>query len=286
MTLQTRFPNLELALTVELPRLHYASQYFTMATSSDKPKKSELFRLIMRRLIDFVFGFKNKKGDVLAYNLSHADGLSIAPQEFYAKVEQKLADRKIPGMEISHVPFAEGGLLSDQRVYLRLMRERLCIDTCAAPFGNLFFFSSRTVYVPALVRLWHIVVALMFFYAVVRLLVIPLGITFATIALIGLLFAIAGVLRNASSGGFSDLDTLLLKIPVLATIYEDWFRVETYYREDTRNLYQQLLPQFIDELAKEACAANGVKLERHFQPTPPVADLNKPLPPEKEPAAT
>ena len=261
-------------------------RYLTMAATDAKPKKSESFRLNLRRLIDFVFGFKNKKGEVLDYKLSHADGLSFPPQEFYAQVEQQLAARKLPGMEISRVPFAEGGLLSDQRVYLRLVRERLCIDTCAAPFGNIFFFSCRTVYVRALVRLWHILAALAFFFAVEMLLIIPLGFTFATIAMIGLVFALAGVLRNASSGGFSDLDTILLKLPVVATIYEDWFRVETYYREDTRNLYLQLLPQFIEELAKETCAANGVKLERHFQPTPPVSDLNKPLPPDKKPAAT
>jgi len=255
-----------------------------MATTNDKLRKSELFRLVMRRLIDFVFGFKNNKGEVLAYDLAHADGFSFAPQEFYANVEQELAARKIPGMEISRVPFAEGGLLSDQRVYLRLMRERLCIDTCAAPFGNIFFFSSRTVYVPALVRLWRILAALAFFFVVERLLIIPLGVTFATIALIGLVFALAAVLRNASSGGFSDLDSILLKIPVVATIYEDWFRVETYYREDTRNLYMQLLPQFIKAFADETCAAKGFKLEPHVKPQPPVSDLNKPLPPVKKPA--
>ncbi len=221
-----------------------------MTTSSDKPKNGELFRCRMRRLIDFVFGFKNKRGEVLDYKLSRADGISLSPQDFYARVEQALAARKFPGLEIARVPFAEGGLLSDQRIYLRLMRERLCVDTCAAPFGNVFFFSSRTVHVPALVRLWHLLAALAFFFAVEWLLITPLGVTFATIALITLVFALAGVLRNASSGGFSDLDTCLLKIPVVATIYEDWFRVETYYQEDTRNLYLQLVPQFIDELAQ------------------------------------
>jgi len=261
-------------------------KYLTMSATDDKPKKSEIFRLVMRRLIDFVFGFKNNKGKVLDYKLSHAVGLNFPPQEFYAKVEQELATRKFPGMEVSRVPFAEGGLLSDQRVYLRLMRERLCIDTCAAPFGNVFFFSCRTVYVPALVRLSHILAAMIFFSVVERLLIIPLGATFATIAVIGLVFALAGVLRNASTGEFSDLDAILLKIPVVATIYEDWFRVETYYREDTRNLYLQLLPQFIQELAEEKCAAKGFKLEPHIKPQPPVSDLNKPLPPDKKPAVT
>jgi hypothetical protein len=256
-----------------------------MAAMDDKPKKSELVRHVMRRLIDFVFGFKNKKGEVLNYKLAHAVGLNLAPQEFYAKVEQELAARKIPGMEISRVQFAEGGLLSDQRVYLRLMRERLALDTCAAPFGNIFFFSFRTVYVPALVRLWHLVAAIAFFFAVEWLLIKPLGVTFANIAVVTLLFALVGVLRNASSGEYSDLDTLLLKIPVVATIYEDWFRVETYYREDTRNLYLQLLPQFIHDSAAETCAANGVKLQSSFAPTPPAADLNQPPPPDKPPTA-
>ena len=257
-----------------------------MAATADKPKKSEIFRFVVRRLLDFIFGFKNKKGDVLDSWLRHADNFTFSPQEFYTKVEQELAARKLPGMEISRVPFAEGGLLSDQRIYLRLMRERLCIDTCAAPFGNIFFFSCRTVYVRALVRLWHIVAALIFFFAAEWLLIKPLGFTFATIAVVALVFALVGVLQNASSGAMADLDTLLLKIPVVATIYEDWFRVDTYYREDTRALYMQLLPKFIEAMAEDTCAVKGVKLEPQFQPAPPVSPLNKPPPPDKKPAAT
>ena len=250
-----------------------AGKYLTMPTADDKPKKSEL----VRRWLDFVFGFENKKGDVLDSWIYSADGFNCSSQEFYAKVEQELAARKIPSMEISRQEFAEGGLLSDQRTYLRLMRERLAIVTCAAPFGNIFFFSCRTVYVRALVRLWHILAAAVFFFAVERLLIIPLGVTFATVALIALLFALAGVLRNASTAAFSDLDTLLLRIPVVGIIYEDWFRLDTYYREDTRSLYLQVLPNLIQELAKDTCAANGVKLEQKFQRTPAIADLNQPL---------
>jgi hypothetical protein len=73
---------------------------------------------------------------------------------------------------------------------------------------------------------------------------------------------------------------------VVGTIYEDWFRVETYYREDTRNLYPQFFPQFIQAIAEETCAAKGVKLIPYLQPPPPVSDLNKPLPPDKKPAAS
>ncbi len=244
-----------------------------MAKSDDHPKRSEVWR----RLIDFTFGFENRKGEVLNSWILSADGFNCSPQEFYATVEQQLAARKIPKMAITRQEFSEGGLLSDQRIYLRLMRERLAIVTCAAPFGNIFFFSCRTVYVPALVRLWHILATLVFFYLVARLLIIPLGLTFASIALITLVFALAGVLRNASADGFSDLDSILLRIPLVHTIYEDWFRQDTYYREDTRSLYTQLVPELIKELAQDVCAAKGVKLQPQFQRTPAIADLNRPL---------
>jgi hypothetical protein len=162
------------------------------------------------------------------------------------------------------------------------MRERLAIDACAAPFGNIFFFSCRTVYVPALVRLWHIFAALVFLNVTGALLIIPLGLTFAVIAQIALLFALVGVLRNAGTSAFNDLDALLLKIPVISTIYENWFRVDTYYREDTRTLYVKMLPKFIQDAAEEICAAKGTKLVRQHQFPPILRELFQPLPPNKE----
>ena len=235
-----------------------------MATPDDKPKKSDL----LRRVLDFIFGFKNKRGEILQHWIYSAEGFGVPPVEFYAAVEKKLTTQNIPGMAIARQGFSEAGLLSDQRIYFHLMRERLAIDACAAPFGNIYFFSCRTVHVPALVRLWHIVAALVFLEVTGSLLVKPLGPTFAIVAQIALLFALVGVLRNAGTSAFDDLDALLLKIPVISTIYENWFRVETYYRLDTRVLYLKMLPVFIRETAEEMCAEKGVKLvpQYHFPP--------------------
>jgi hypothetical protein len=149
----------------------------------------------------------------------------------------------------------------------------------------MFFFSCRTVYVPALVRLWHILATLFVINYVWGVLGLTLGFLYGTVAMVALIFAVAGVLRNASVEEFSDLDAVLLKIPVFATIYEDWFRQETYYRQDTRSLYTQVLPNLIKELAENACAAKGVKLDQQFRRKPSVADLSKPLPQEIEPPA-
>lgn len=246
-----------------------------MTTAENKPKKSER----LRHLIDFIFGFENKRGDIWDQWIYSVEDFSLAPGDFYAAVEQQLAARKIPGLQIVRQEFAEGGLLSAQRLYLRLMRERVAIDTCAAPFGNVYFFSCRTLHVPALVRLWHILAALSFFNATGGLLMLLLGIKFGLIAEIALMFALVGVLRNAGTSAFDDLDALLLRIPVIATIYEDWFRVDTYYRDDTRTLYVKLLPNLIKEAAEEICAEKGLKLVRQYQFPPVLPELFQPLPP-------
>jgi hypothetical protein len=248
-----------------------------MANPELKSKKGE----ILRAWVDFIFGFENKKGDILGHWIAFHDNFSFSPQEFYDAIEKELQSRKIPGMEISHEEFAEGGLLSDKRIYLRLFRERLALYTCAAPFGSGYFFSCRTVYVPALVRLWHIIAALVFFNIVGDLLMKPLGITFATVAMIALMFALAGVLRNAAASALPDLDTLLLKIPVVATIYEDWFRADTYYRHDTRLIYLQRIPEIIKELAEDITAAKGARLEQQYQLQPILGELYKRVPPRK-----
>ena len=248
-----------------------------MANLELKTKKGE----ILRAWFDFVFGFENKKGDILGHWIAFHDNFSFSPQDFYDAIEKELQARKIPGMEISHEEFAEGGLLSDKRIYLRLFRERLALYTCAAPFGSGYFFSCRTVYVPALVRLWHIIAALVFFNIVGGLLMKPLGITFATVAMIALMFALAGVLRNAATAALSDLDTLLLKIPVVATIYEDWFRADTYYRHDTRLIYLQRIPEIIKELAEDITAAKGARLEEQYERAPIFGELYKRVPPRK-----
>lgn len=243
-----------------------------MPLPSDKPKKREW----VRDILDFIFTFKNKRGDIWDAWLYSAEGVSVRPQEFYASVEKRLESQKIPKMAMSRIEFAEGGLLSDQRQYMRLMRERLAIDTCAAPFGTHFFFSCRVVHVPALVRLWHIVAAFVFFAVVTQVFIRYLGLEFAIIALVSLLFAIAAVFRNATYSAFSDLDTFLLKIPVLGIIYEDWFRTETYYRIDTRTLYQSILPELIREAAQELCGDKGLKMVKEPGAAPILAELYRP----------
>jgi hypothetical protein len=260
-----------LALTYEDLGTHDQA-ILDMDTLEGKRKEKGTF---LRRCIDFVFGFENKKGDILDSWIVFADSFNFPPQEFYAAIEKEMTARKIPGMEISREEFSEGGLLSDKRIYLRLFRERLALYTCAAPFGTGYFFSFRAIYVPALVRLWHILVLWFFFVVINGLLIALLGFTFAGVAFITLLFAIAAVFRNATAAGVGDLDTLLLKIPIVSTVYENWFREDTFYRIDTRSMYLQTLPEIVRKLAEEVTAAKGVKLLPQQGILPVLGELSK-----------
>jgi hypothetical protein len=228
-----------------------------------------------------ILGNKSKNNEVLDHWISFADGLTLPPQEFYSAVEKELDARKIPTMEVSRVDYAEGGLLSEKRVYLRLLRERLAFDMCAAPFGNSYFFSCRTVHSPPMLRLWHIAIAFGFFCFIFSFLVSELGLMLASIAMVGLLIAIAEVFRNAVGLGLADLDNALMKIPVIGPIYENWFRKETYYRQDTRLVYLKLVPELIKRVADEISATKGVKLVESFERAPIFGELYKRVPPRK-----
>lgn len=234
-----------------------------------------------RGILEFVFGIENKRGDILHHWIAFADGLSFSTEEFYRKVEDEIKARSLPDLAISQEEFAETSVLSGKRSYLRIMRERLTFDTCAAPFGNIFFFSCRTLYVHALVRLWHILALILLFAVIGRLLIQPLGLLGAAVAMVTLVFALVAVLRNVSVFGAESFDSLLLRIPIICTVYETWFREETYYRYDTRLLYLRILPDLIKELAQDIVAAKGVKLEREYERSPVFAGLYKPAQPKE-----
>jgi hypothetical protein len=251
-----------------------APEYLIMADAGFKSKKE-----ILRGVFDFIFGFENKKGEVLDHWIAFHDNLSFPPEEFYGVLSKELAARKIPSMEISREEFSEGGLVADKRIYLRFFRERLALYTCAAPFGCGYFFSCRTVYVPALVRLWHIVVVLSVLAIIARIFLPLLGFTFTIYAMIALVFALGRVFKNAAAKSISDIDTLLLKIPAISTIYENWFRAESFYRTDTRTIYLQRIPALVKEIAEEITAAKGAKLVQQFRFAPILGELYKPVAP-------
>ena len=97
---------------------------------------------------------------MLDYKHKLIDGMDSSPEEFYSAIESDLVQRQVPGLEITREEFAEGGLLSAKRVYLRMRRERLVFDICSAPFGKAWFFSYRFALIPACIMVWELLLVL------------------------------------------------------------------------------------------------------------------------------
>ena len=230
-----------------------------------------------------MFGLiRTKKAEVLDHWISFAESFQFSSADFYTAVEKELQARQVPGLEISRVDFAEGGLLSDKRVYLRMLRERLVFDVCAAPFGTRFYFSCRMAEIPAVIHLWQLAVIFVALCITTALFWKLLGFTIGSFFLVVSLIALVYMLRNAVAMGLKDLDTALIQSPVVGAIYERWIRKETYYRVDTRIMYLDTVSNVVKKLAEEVTGAKGVKLVRQYEQTPILGELYKPVPPRDD----
>ena len=129
------------------------------------------------------------QNELLNHWIAFADNFQISPSEFYAELKAELLSRKVPKMLMAEVTCPEGGLLSENRIYLRMQRERILFDICAAPFGTGFFFSCRTSEIGIRINIFQLlfsfsILAAFFVLCVVSyfrpatsILFIPIGVT-------------------------------------------------------------------------------------------------------------
>ena len=225
-----------------------------------------------------MFGFFKKNADVIDHWYALVPGFNSSSKEFYDGIEKELKTREVPGLEIFHVDFAEGGVLSQKREYLRMTRERLVFDICAAQFGTAYFFSCRFAQIPAVIKLWQLVVVLIGGFMTVAMAFRFLGLILGAIVLMAGFVLLIYTLRNAVAMGLKDLDAALIKSPVVGPIYENWFRKETYYRHDTRLMYCDTVNAVVKAKVEETTGAKGIKLIRYMENCPMLSELYKPNP--------
>lgn len=196
------------------------------------------------------------------------EGLQASPQECYAAIEEAIQRREIPGAGTSRVTYHEGGLLSAERIYLRVSRKLLAFDICAAPFGSGFFFSWWQRELPASNALGCLVMLLafgtvsFFLRALMRLEepgAVSLSLTQAVGAgcffLLGILFA-AGA---AARAGFVFSEDAILDIPLVGALYNAIFRPATYYKLDTTDMYQKAVHAAVLEVVDDVMSAKGLR---------------------------
>jgi len=224
-----------------------------------------------------MFGFfRPKKAEVINHWYALIPGFRTPTAEFYASIEAELKVREVPGLEMSRVEFAEGGLLSAKRTYLRMTRERLVFDVCSSPFGTAHFFSCRFAEIPAVIKLWQLAVTMIGVFVLIGLLWRTFGLIYGTLAIIVTFILGIYFLRNAVAMGLHDVDAMLIKSPVIGPIYERFFRKETYYREDTRLMYHDTVNEIVKAKVEEVTGAKGSKLVRFNEYDPIWSDLYKP----------
>lgn len=206
-----------------------------------------------------MFGFRKKPAELLNHWIAFADGFQMAPSEFYEALEKELGDRKMPEMECSRVELAQGGLTSEKRVYLRMIRERFVFDVCAAPFGTGFFFSCRTAENPEELNTWELLL-LLFVFPVVSLYSLRFFLPFVPLPSYMLLF----------------LSVIFFGLFFGIIIASGVFRKDSYYRVDSRLCFLHMVPTLVKKLAEDMTATQGIKLMEQFELSPVLGELYKP----------
>lgn len=215
------------------------------------------------------------------WNALH-EGFRISSQEFYAAVEKALERRGVPLLSRKRVSWSEGGVFSTRRDYLRIERERLTFDICAAPFGTGFFFSwwlverrpLRTlVAAPALLVVvyalhwpvrWVTLFALRVLYQVFHFGDMFWMYLFSPYVLLPLIilmsiFVSLWLARVLAFRRVLFLEDGALAIPGVNWAYGRFFRPITYFWIDSTTMFQTAVHKAVLEVIEEFATAQGVR---------------------------
>jgi hypothetical protein len=217
--------------------------------------------------------FFKKKAEVIDYWHRLVPEFNTSVREFYDAIEKELKERRVPDLELHRIDWNEGGLLSAKREYLRLTRERLVFDICAAPFGTSFFFSCRFAEIPAVINPIAILILLFLFFALVAMFWQLFGFIWGSFLLVVAVVMGVYMLRNAVAIGLANLDATLIKTPLFGPVYQRFFRKDTYYRQDTRVMYLDTVPAIVKKLVDDITATHGVKLTDRIEGTVALKEL-------------
>lgn len=206
------------------------------------------------------------------------EGMDASSDEFYDAVMDGLERRRLPETRIRRIEWAEGGVLSPSREYLRIEGSGFRFDLCAAPFGTGYFFSWWLVQKPAERVALHLLLFLvgtiltyrtlanmtlamfgqsvMFDMAAMIARIVlqnPITISAASILLLLLLVSLL------SRGGWKESEDAILTVPVLGWVHEWLFAPVTFYRLDTASMFRATVHQAVLEALDELTTKKGLK---------------------------
>lgn len=217
---------------------------------------------------------KSKKtdSDVIEHWYQLVSAENFSTKEVYDLIEGEIAAQKVPGLTISRVDLSEGGILSDNRQYLRMRRERLVFDVCAAPVGVNYFFSYRYYQESVDLTLAEII-SLLVIFGIIGTIFQQMGGWTGLFIFLGILFFAFFLMKNVVSMGLRDLDASLVNSEVVGKIYLRYFRKDTYYRQDLRIAYGSIVAGIVKGEVGAVMAEKGVRLVREYSYSPILGGL-------------
>ncbi|MBU1700304.1 MAG: hypothetical protein KJ831_09145 [Candidatus Eisenbacteria bacterium] len=175
----------------------------------------------------------------------------------------------------SRVDWREGGIGTPKRKYLRVTREDMAFDICAAPFGTGFFFSWWLGTTGSGFIHWVIVIlpslAFLQFVQSRDAGHDLLGFLAFFILLSPFLRLVALVSRKYGPG----VDDAVGRIPVIGFLYRALFTRITYHRIDTMLMFQSVVQSAVCEVIDGLTKAKGLRVLGDDEKKPIMRDLFK-----------
>ncbi len=193
----------------------------------------------------------------------YIEDFSTSALDFYELVKAGIARRQIPDLKISQVEWKESGAGSGKRVYLRVSREGLNFDICAAPFGTGYFFSWWLARIPlVLLDLFFLSGVCLASGVVLRASFFVssqgagcFGALLVFCIYLGLLFGFGAVVRYGNEGA----EPTVLSMPITGFLYGLVFRPVTYFNEDTALMFRESVHTAVLEAIDAVTSAQGVR---------------------------
>lgn len=211
------------------------------------------------------------------------ENFNTSAQEFYEGVERALAAHQIADIEISRIEWKEGGAFSSQRLYLRVRRGSLVFDICSAPFGADYFFSWWLAEIPpryGLLRLAAILFGSVLAFGILTGIISDvlggvagavLGLPLGFVALILLFLALGSAVRNGTFG--PGAEEALIATPLLGWVYIKVFGPFTYYKLDTKLMFQSAVHSAVQTVVAEVTSAKGIRALTELERKPILREL-------------
>lgn len=196
-------------------------------------------------------------------------GLQHSPLQFYAAVEQKLGESRIPGLDLERILLRQGGVLSGKRYYLRSGRDKLVFEICAAPFGTGFFVSSRFFDRMRVARWYHVLLAVGILCALVSPFYSRFGLLWSAVIFSGVAALVLSFMRLAAFDALGWIRRILPKAPLIGRIYETYFNPDTFFRQDTNACYRMAVHELVMSAIDDMTNQHGIRrlTEEERRPT-------------------